>query len=507
MKILVGYHRSDRYLAEIVVAAMHRSFTSGQIHPAPYGAPIGPCEGAVLIEPGAAQLDLLRHFRQRGRKVLVLGRLADRVAQDIGLRQTGPPRNLGAWNTNEACPIVLRYVQDHWLARRAPIKDRPLWRFDYGDEWNNLGFGRIALNGGAWSLAGTVEPDGATPLAALTGLNDEPLGLYAALSETSASAVLWYNRAVGPVDSLEWSMVESFFGEYRQEELSCWPVLAEVPAGFRGAVTMRLDCDEAVASARPLFELYQEAGVPFTLAVVTGLPMGQADLRLLRDTADRGAVVSHSVHHWSDWGGSYTAAWAEAMASRLWLEENLPGSRRVRFAVSPFHQNSVGACQALADAGYDGFVGGIIRNDPEFLLGRAGQAPLVSRLIAHSQQCMLHGDCCSTDLGQQIILSSFDNHLRGQAIFGYLDHPFSERYQYGWATESARLRVHAALLSRMRSEADIWWANLDQCLGFLCKRNATTLTLDSEKNLHVSGPEADDLPAVAVTWRGRSFAA
>src|SRR5262249_26887143 len=157
------------------------------------------------------------------------------------------------------------------------------------------------------------------------------------------------------------------FSDYRAGELICWPSLSELPDGYRGAVTMRLDCDEAVASARPLLELYKEAGAPFSLAVVTGLPMGEADLRLLRDVADRGAIVSHSVHHWPDWGGSYATARTEALTSRSWLEENIPRSRPVRFAVSPFHQNSVTVSQALADAGYEAFVGGIIRNDPEFL--------------------------------------------------------------------------------------------------------------------------------------------
>ena len=43
-------------------------------------------------------------------------------------------------------------------------------------------------------------------------------------------------------------------------------------------------------------------------------------------------------------------------------------------------------------SGYQGFVGGIIKNDPYVLLARAGKTPYSDKIITMSNQCMLHGD-------------------------------------------------------------------------------------------------------------------
>jgi hypothetical protein len=160
----------------------------------------------------------------------------------------------------------------------------------------------------------------------------------------------------------------------------------------------------------------------------------------------------------------------------------------------------------LADAGYRGFVGGIIRNDPEFLLGRAGQVPFVASMVSHSQQCMLHGDC-HRRTGSEVYRRSFANHLRARSIFGYLDHPFSARYQYGWDGEEQRREAHGELLQVFRSETDLWKPNLADCLAFLCKRAATRVELTANGRLRVHGPGSDRLPPVAVRWKGQTLAA
>ena len=201
--------------------------------------------------------------------------------------------------------------------------------------------------------------------------------VYVALCESRAGAALWFNRAVGPVDSLEWRVVESFLGDYRPDDLPCLPYLSEVPAGFRGAVCARLDADEAVASSRPLLELYRSHGLPLSLALLTGQTIDGDDIALLRELiASGGSVVSHSVRHAVNWGGGYDEACCEVRDSRAWIEQHLPEAAPVRYAVSPFHQNPPFAVAALANCDYHGFVGGIIANDPEFLLGRAGRARL-----------------------------------------------------------------------------------------------------------------------------------
>src|SRR5690606_27172436 len=112
----------------------------------------------------------------------------------------------------------------------------------------------------------------------------------------------------------------------------------------------------------------------------------------------------------------------------------------VPYAVSPFHQSPQYALEALCDVGYSGCIGGIIRNDPEFLLARGGElAGFPVGFIGHSQQCMLHGDCL-LEAGDPLAIykMAFDQALETRSLFGYLDHPFSERYQYGWVDEESR---------------------------------------------------------------------
>ncbi|MBD0337340.1 MAG: polysaccharide deacetylase family protein [Cyanobacteria bacterium Co-bin13] len=312
------------------------------------------------------------------------------------------------------------------------------------------------------------------------------------------------------MDSWEWGIVEDFFSHYRADELPCMPHLREIPSGYQGAVTMRLDCDQAIAPARPLFDLYRDAGLPFSLAVVTGLPPQAEDMALLRDViAAGGSVVSHSVTHPPNWGADYAQALQEAQDSKRWLEQNLPEAGSVRYAVSPFHQNPPYAVQALADAGYQGFVGGIIHNDPEYLMGRAGRVPFCdSPIVSHSQQCMLHGDCYHR-YGNSVApyQESFVNHLKAGSLFGYLDHPFSTAYQYGWASEAERLMAHAELIQFIRSHEDIWFPNLVQCLDFVRKRDQIQVFVEDEQ-LQVQCDAdglSNSLPTVAVGWRGETI--
>ena len=386
--------------------------------------------------------------------------------------------------------------------------DRPLCRFDFVDEWNNLGFGRIRLTGDAWSLQSAARAGRAAAIACLAAPHGEH-DLYAAICESASGAALWFNRPTGPVDSLEWRIVESFLGDYRGDDLPCLPYLGEIPAGYRGAVCARLDCDEAVATCRPLVELYHEHGLPMSLAIMTGQPLDACDVQLMRDAmAGGGSVVSHSQHHYPNWGGSYDARRSEALASGAWFAEHLPEADGVRYAVSPFHQNPTYAVSALADSGCEGFLGGIIANDPEYLLGRAGRVPFAPRpIVSLSTQCMLHGDCYRRYGGSvEPYCESFDQHCKARAVFGYLDHPFSPRYQYGWGDEPERLSAHRRMIEHIGKRSDVWWASIADVLGFLHRRDAATVQVNGSGQPRLEVKHAGEAPRLAIFWKGREIA-
>ena len=119
---------------------------------------------------------------------------------------------------------------------------------------------------------------------------------------------------------------------------------------------------------------------------------------------------------------------------------------------------------------------------------------------------MLHGDCFarygdSVDVYKQ----SFDQHRASRSIFGYLDHPFSPRYQYGWATEDARIAAHRELVAHIANCPNVWWASTSDVLDFLLKRDGAQISVNAEK-LVAQNIADDGLPRLCVRWKGRDHA-
>jgi hypothetical protein len=514
-RIVVCFSDGDERAAQIVSAALLRSFSETQVAVAAAGE-FGQLAPAALVwinPPESAAGELARHL-SLGSKVLVLGHVGPRIGELLGLEVKGAldwPADWGACVLRDSTPFdvspaAVRYLDAHPLAAASPYDFRPLCRFDFADEWNNLGYGRIVIGPSLWSIAVGAGQAGATPLA-IVAAPENNTTLFATVHDAPNGSALWFNRPVGPVDSLEWRIVEAFFDEHRAGGLPCLASLAEVPGGYRAAACARLDCDEAVASAAELFELYRSNGLPLSLALLTGQSLQHDDFALLREViASGGSVVSHSVRHEPNWGGSYERASQEARESRDWIERHLPEAAPGRHAVSPFHQNPQYAVQALADNGYEGFIGGSIACDPEFLLGRAGRAPLVEQcMMSLSAQCMMHGDCFHRQGNAiDIYRQSFAAHLAAGGIFAYLDHPFSPRYQYGWHSEGERIAAHRDLIEHIGREPDIWWASIEQVFEFLSARDrAKVSSMGARLSVEYAAPASG--VRLAIRWKGRQF--
>lgn len=342
---------------------------------------------------------------------------------------------------------------------------RSLRRFDFQREWNNLGYGDLGRERWEGRLY-RPRPE----IQVLAWLEDEigtKLTPYMALKDEETRSTLWVNRSTEPCDGFDSHIIERFFSDHRQA-LGLVPVLTEIPVGFDAAVTMRIDCDEAVASGRALFELYRERRVPFSMAIKTDQALNEEDFALMREViAAGGSIVSHSHTHAPNWGGSREAARWELEEShrrmRAWPVEGL----NFDYAVSPFHQNPLESVRGLADAGLKAFVGGIICNDPDMLFEKARFLEAEPRLFSHSQQCMLHGETYEQQGGRlDVYLEAFRTARETGRLFGFLDHPFSN-YHYGWKSEEQRLTAHAEFLRDIEGSGKIWMASLTDALDFL----------------------------------------
>ena len=513
--ILLVAEEQDSEAAGIVEASLCRSFTRGQVlRLASRDLPL-PTDGtcAVLLNPESASATWLDGAAARRSKVLLLGHLGPAIAGLLGVTIDGvAPAGAGWSDCSPALPHASTSSPGHVVyadtgfGALSPMRQRSLVRFDFADEWNNLGYGRISLDGSPWSICQMAYHDGAALVAELVveGLPDRMV--YAASRDLPTASLLWFNREVGPVDSQEWRLVETFFSDYRPETLPCRPHLREIPIGYDAAVTMRLDCDEAIASARPLFELYRSRSIPFSLAITTGISEADHSLALLREVAAAGgSILSHSHSHPVAWGGSGSAALEEALRSKAWLEAALPGTA-IPYAVSPFHQTPPFALASLWRAGYSGVIGGSIASEPQHLLGRAGVLPFFDRpLVSHCQQCMLHGDCLA-DHGDPLAVykAAFCDARRGYSIFGYTDHPFSRRYSYGWESEAARTAIHASLLDFFQVEGGrLLFMSETECLDFIAMKSACAILWPSDaRHFAVEGAVQGRL-ALAAGYRGR----
>jgi hypothetical protein len=473
---------------------------------------LGPTdEDAVWLEPLA---------RQRA-KIILLGHLGPRIARLAGVSLEAGSADLlahcdcppaPARGTSESSAGLV--YASTGLGSAAALQRRPFCRFDFSDEWNNLGYGRIDIGMNPWSLTVLARCAGATVIAGIMTRDGIGRGAAATLHDLPTASILWFARPVGPVDGPDWSIVEAFVADYRSGELPCRPYLRDIPHGAGAAVTMRLDCDEDIASARTLFEFYRERSLAMSVAVKTDQPAREADTAFLHELlASGGAILSHSASHAPNWGGSAAAAEAEALQSKAWLERRVPGLS-VRYAVSPFHQSPTFLPGALARAGYRGFVGGTIASHPEYLMARGGAVPFGPEgFVSHSQSCMLHGDCL---LPNRDPISTYKEAFRvaqatGQ-FFGYLDHPFSQRYTYGWAGEAERRQVHGDFLDFMgaecaRTHAPLLFLNEETCLDFMLEKADARIVLDEARGIYsISRTHAAGLP-LSVGFKGRVEAA
>lgn len=391
-----------------------------------------------------------------GKKTIIFGSLSNEFSEKYRLKEVSHFKHLNieceeakTYNFNESKAKI------EFVSRLEPEfnKDfsKPTQRFDFLKEWNNLDYGFIDRSVSDWGIASNYLSPDYSQIAILLDGEGNKLS-YISLLENENENILWVNRNVGLVDSHEWILIENYISDYRPEHLECLPVLRDIPWGHDTAITMRLDCDEDVSSAQALYESYKEENVPLSLALHTSiLEAGTHDEFIKLFLNEGGCLLSHTHTHAPQWGGSYESALFEARTSKKVISERY--KVEVEFAVCPFHHAPRYALEALKDSGYRGCVGGIAINDPEFIYARGGKVDGLGTFVGHSQQVMLHGDCLIESFEDPIDLykKSFHRSYESLSFFGYLDHPFSERYSYGWKSENQRIKTHLELIRFIRS--------------------------------------------------------
>lgn len=495
--IAVIADKRHQQAAELVTAALIRSVGSGLVSTAAAG------NEPIIVTIGDIQLGR----RPRSKRVH-FGTLPPELRRLLDASEAGPVEDLGfrappaPTNNASESHFAVRYGAPALLLGGREWR-RPFARYDFAEEWNNLGYGAIVDAASAWGLGEPVLVAEQSELAAITDEQGQRRSSYAALLQAGDEALLWFNRPVGPIDSFEWRLVENFLSSFGSPNLPIVPVVSEIPAGYDTLICARLDCDEDIESARTLCASYDAMHVPLSLAIHTALLEGGAVPALLLEASERpGAVLAHSATHPANWGGSRRQAEAEAGRSADAIERAT--GRRPKYAVSPFHQTPGYAIEGLLAAGFAGCIGGSISGDPAFTMARSGvPAGAPDGFVGVTGQCMLHGDCLLA--GDPILRyrQAFELALQSASPFFYLDHPFSARYQYGWKSEGQRTEAHRHLIEHISRRArNPLFLSAGQAMDFVFQRALTTVR-PKGNGYQVEAASGLDLQ-VSVEYGGKS---
>lgn len=354
--------------------------------------------------------------------------------------------------------------------------ERYLFRYDFEDEWNNYGYGKIIGKKNIWSLKSPVFCTKKKQNIGTIKINNE-LITFVSIHQINKCCVLFINRDVGIFDGFDVSIIEKFISSYKNN-LPNFPIISEIPNNFSGLVTMRLDCDENIQSAKRISQLYNHFKVPFSLAILTSI-LTKNDKEFLKSLIKKkGAILSHSHDHLVNFGDNYETCSQQISTS---IEKLKKIGFSVEFIVAPFHHTPYFTYNVLNDLNIKGLIGGINKNYPQDISFRSGFYNEEIKVLLNNQQCMMHGDINPFSDKIDNYKKSFMISYRNKRAFGYLDHPFSKRYSYGWKNEELRLKTHRKFLKFIKKKKNIIFFNQNDFMNFLYTKSQIKIKNESNK--------------------------
>lgn len=338
---------------------------------------------------------------------------------------------------NSDIPYLPKFIKD--------IDGRPIARFDFQKEWNNHYYGHIddLDSERSLSIKCVIRDEN---YVAYVKVNSHKIPLISEFT-INTNKILWVNRNIGLIDLPEWKIIEDFISNFNRKGLPCIPYISELKESEKGLVTMRLDCDEDIDSAMEVFKLYKSKNIPLSLALTTKLLESKSKIPILPKLVleNNGNLLSHSHSHPNNWGESTENIEKEITISKSLIEKTY--GTKVDLAVSPFHHLNALAVKLLNQNDFKGIVAGISSSHHKFLYMKGGQYSIENNLIIHSQQCMMHGDCINKNRSIKEYFKSIKLLSNLNYSFGYLDHPISERYDYGWGSKENQVSAHLQIIN------------------------------------------------------------
>ena len=326
------------------------------------------------------------------------------------------------------------------------IKERPIWRYDFELEWNNSFSGNIIDNNEILNLSHyCCNYNCKNNVVYILNSNEEKIPLISEFF-INQNILIWVNRNLSLIDIPEWKIIEEFISNGYFYKYPCIPYVSEFSSKDNGFITMRLDCDEDIESARKIYNLYKQYDLPISLAITTNQIENKESITSLpREVHDYGGtILNHSHSHPINWGGTKENIYQEIELSTKLIKKAF--NITTEYAVSPFHHLTIEAIEVLNEQNYKGVVAGICSSHHEFLIMKGGSINDKLNILLHSQQCMVHGDCLTDKRSIDDYLNNFYLFSRIGYSTGFLDHPISKRYDYGWNKHQRQINTHKQII-------------------------------------------------------------
>jgi len=457
-----------------------------------------------------ADIDFQELIKLGGNKIILNGKLNDSIKEILNIKilmcnfdyekpipanSLKPSISRAKINFNQNLNYLIPFLKE--------IKERPLWRYDFDIEWNNNFCGNISNENKILNLSHNCVLIKGKNVAFIKNSKDQNIPLISEF-EINGNIIIWINRNLSLVDLPEWKIIEEFISNGYFRKYPCIPYLSEYSASENGLITMRLDCDEDIESARKIFEIYKNNGLPISLAITTNqIKENQFISSLPKEVNDYGGtILNHSHSHPKNWGGSKDKIKEELITSNNLIKKAF--GIATEYAVSPFHHLTWEALEVLNDLNFKGVIAGISSSHHEFLIIKGGSIHKKIDTLVHSQQCMIHGDCLTQTRKVNTYLDAFSLYSNLGFSTGYLDHPISERYDYGWINLERQVKTHNQIIEYLLNNNIKFISQKELFERFAAKEKIKVIT-KSTNNFYSLEIKNESKVCLSISFGGKRF--
>jgi len=260
----------------LILESFKRSFTSSQINNKnSFKKNFSGVHVFLECTSDNATSNLKELLKIKNSKIILNGKLNKWIQKLLNIKILGNkfpydepiPANSSSYSISKRC-LKFNYKFKYLKPFLGLLEERPIWRYDFELEWNNSFSGNIIDKNEILNLSHYCSTDDNNNVVYIMNSNDDKIPLIAEFF-IEQNVLIWVNRNLSLIDLPEWKIIEEFISNGYFNKYPCIPYVSEFSSLENGFITMRLDCDEDIESARNIYTLYKKYDLPISLAITT----------------------------------------------------------------------------------------------------------------------------------------------------------------------------------------------------------------------------------------------